>query len=86
MIISVSRVVISFADFYQKVSRNLNRLTHPIDGQKINFSDITQDQQRLEFLVTELVQIAQEHQLEIPSCAEEIDLEHLGIHNGKERA
>jgi len=77
------RVVISFADIYRKVSRNLNRLTHSIDGQKINFYDITQELGTLEPFVTELVQIAEEHQLEIQSCAEDIDLAHLGIPDGK---
>jgi DNA repair photolyase len=77
------RVVISFADYYGKVSRNLNRLTHPIDGNKIKFSDITQDQQTLEPFVTDLVQVAQQHKLEIQSCAEDIDLAHLGIPDGK---
>ncbi|WP_195341595.1 MULTISPECIES: DUF1848 domain-containing protein [Bacteroides] len=66
------RCVISFVDNYKKTENNLkNTFARELTNNEI----IT--------LTTELVNIANSYNIEILSCAEEIDLEGLGVHHGK---
>lgn len=71
------RVVISFADIYQKTERNLKTIDSLI------YSDITQNHELCLSLAQHFSEIAQQHSLSIYSCAEEIDLVNQGILHGK---
>ncbi len=71
------RVVVSFADIYLKVSRNLMK----IEGLKV--ADITRNEAQLFVLAGNLARIAAANGMEIQSCAEEVDLSRVGIHHGK---
>lgn len=65
------RVVISFLDLYAKTRKNMAgfRLESP-------------PPEKLEALAGEFVQIAGEHGMIVETCAEQMDLTHLGIHHG----
>jgi len=71
------RVVISFADLYQKTEKNLNTVD------LLAYSDITQNQSLCLLLAEKLAAIAYQHGLSIFSCAEDIDLVQNGIQHGK---
>lgn len=71
------RVVISFADLYQKTEKNLKAVD------SLNYSDITQNQSQCLLLAEKLATIASQHGLSIFSCAEDIDLLQKGIQHGK---
>lgn len=73
------RVVISFADLYKKVQRNLDKVLH----RKFDYVDIVSEKDRLFALAAQIQRVALEHGLEIQSCAEEMDLEEVGISRGK---
>lgn len=65
------RVVISFLDFYARTRRNMRGLDpEPMDREKMRS------------LAGTLAGIAQQNQLQIQTCAEEIGLEDLGITHG----
>lgn len=71
------RVVISFADFYQKTEKNLKAIDSLI------YSDITQNHELCLTLSQRLSEIARQHGLDIYSCAEEVNLTGQGIQHGK---
>lgn len=71
------KVVISFADFYQKTERNLKT----IEG--LDCFDIVQHREMLLGLASYLYQTAQSFDMAIETCAEEIDLAESGIQFGK---
>lgn len=74
------RVVISFADFYKKVLRNIDKITNE---QNINFYDINLRPDQIENISKFISSIAKEHSLDIFSCAEKLNLSHCGINHGK---
>ncbi|RKL61957.1 DUF1848 domain-containing protein [Thermoanaerobacteraceae bacterium SP2] len=78
---STERVVISFVDFYGKVSRRWKKL---IDSGTLKVTDITEAKLRsdMDFFVSKLKKIADDAGLEIFSCAEKVDLSHLGVNHG----
>ncbi|HEY1843403.1 MAG TPA: DUF1848 domain-containing protein [Buttiauxella sp.] len=71
------RVVISFADLYQKTERNLKTV------ESLIYHDITQQHERCLQLSGKLAQIAEQNGMEIFSCAEDVQLENCGIKHGK---
>ncbi|MDI3481875.1 MAG: hypothetical protein PWQ97_1530 [Tepidanaerobacteraceae bacterium] len=75
------RVVISFVDFYGKVSNRWKRL---IDTGALKLMDITKPEHAWEinFLVSELIKIAGSAGMEIFSCAEKADFSRLGMKRG----
>lgn len=66
-----SKVIISFVDLYDKTKRNMAQL---------KISEISDDDIRI--IAKELAVIAQKHNLEIESCAEQIELQNIGIKHG----
>jgi hypothetical protein len=76
---STSRVVVSIVDPYDKAARRLGELarTHP------DYVLEEYQEHRDGPLFRQLAEIATRRGLEITSCAEEIDLTHLGIAAGK---
>lgn len=74
------RVVISFADYYKKVVKNLNVLEH---NRKIKFYDISSNINQIKRISSFIAEIAQMYSLHIFSCSEEYDLSYFGIEHGK---
>lgn len=72
-----NRVVISFADFYEKTERNLKQ----IDG--LIYSDITHKQEQLLELSAYMANVAAAHDMDIKSCAEAVDVTNAGVPHGK---
>ncbi len=68
------KVVISFADFYKKLTKNL---------QEIEFKNILEDKQELHRLVENFTNIAKSRNLPIETCAEAINLDFYDIVHGK---
>jgi hypothetical protein len=68
-------------DFYGKVSRRWKKL---IDSGTLKVTDITEAKLRsdIDFFVSKLKKIADDAGLEIFSCAEKVDLSHLGVNHG----
>lgn len=65
------KVIISFMDMYTKIKKNMSALeVKTLDGAE------------MKFIATHLVSIANKYSFSIESCAENIDLEHLGISHG----
>ena len=74
------RSVISIVDVYRKIQSRLKRLAE----QGIDVADAAvQPVAGFDTLMHSLVNIAAEHEMEIVSCAEEIDLQPYGIRPGK---
>lgn len=71
------RVVISFADIYKKVSRNLSLVDD------FQYADITLDDSNLLDLSEFMSNIAKKYRMEIQSCSEIMDLSTVGIIHGK---
>ena len=71
------RVVISFADFYKKTERNLKAIA------TLQYSDITKQASELYDLAQNLSLTASNHNMQISSCSEIIDLDYVGIRHGK---
>ena len=71
------KVVISFSDFYKKTERNLNSIENLI------YSDITKQHDELYELCSYMSSIANDCEMEIESCSENIDLSSFGIKHGK---
>ncbi|MDS1828981.1 DUF1848 domain-containing protein [Vibrio vulnificus] len=69
-------VVISFADFYGKTERNLQKAN-------IQYQDILQYPEDLQRLCRKLSEIASQYGLSITTCSEGVELSHLGIGKGK---
>ncbi len=65
------RVVISFIDFYIKTQRNTNGL---------DMEEITDE--TMVYLAKQMKKIASNHHLVIETCAEQIDLQDIGIQHG----
>lgn len=74
---STNCVVISFADFYKKTSRNLSKVPELI------CSDLLAQQDQLLELAEFMARIAGEHGMQIQSCAEDVDLSEIGVPHGK---
>ena len=87
------RVVISFADFYAKTERNLKKVQIPIraenpEPQNFEFFNILDKEfeEDLKDLVSFMMKTAQENEMEIETCAEEVDLKKrygINIEHGK---
>ncbi len=71
------RVVISFADLYKKTEINLKK----IDG--LQYQNIVENNEALLDLVLFMADVAKRNEMEIYSCAEELDLASAGILHGK---
>lgn len=71
------KVVISFADLYQKTEKNLNAISG------LKYHDILNNKDELLDLCSYMVNVCKTHKLEIETCAEELDLLDLGIGHGK---
>jgi len=71
------RVVISFADMYSKVNRNLAKIPN------ISTRDLVLEHEEALGLARNLVSIANANDLEVQSCSEEIDLARSGVAHGK---
>ena len=74
------RVMISFADFYKKVLKNLSNLEHEMN---IKFYDISLSRDQVSRVSSNLAEIARKNSMQIFSCAEEYDLLEFGIEHGK---
>jgi DNA repair photolyase len=74
------RVVISFADFYKKITKNFDKLTKNSD---IHFYDINLKPEQIYDISYQISAIANERSMQIVSCAEKIDLSNCGIEHGK---
>lgn len=75
-----NRVIISFADIYKKVKSNLDKFA------KVNsvvVSDLTKDMDSLLELSHYFAITAEANGMQIQSCAEEINLDAVGISHGK---
>jgi hypothetical protein len=70
-------VVVSFADIYDKVKRNLASVPD------LSHEDVVQQPDAVAELSSFMAHVAAEHGMAIQSCAEEIDLSTLGIPHGK---
>lgn len=71
------RVVVSFADFYKKTERNLNKI------QNLSYSDLLDKQDALFELARFMSDTAKENNMAIQSCSEAIDIAKFGIEHGK---
>lgn len=67
-----NRVVISFLDKYAKIKKNMDELEVREPGHSVLFA-----------LAEKFSEIAEKNQMFIESCAEEMDLEHIGIRHGR---
>lgn len=74
------RVVISFADFYTKVARNLRRTTAATG---ITFRDAHEEPEMLLRIASRLADAAHRRGMRISACAEGLDLSNIGIEKGK---
>ncbi len=72
-----NKVVISFADLYQKTEVNLNK----VEG--LQYYDVLHNKSELFILCKGLSDIAKCHGMKIETCAEGVDINHFGIENGK---
>lgn len=86
------KVIISFADFYTKTERNLKNINIPTDSnttlQNINFFNILdiKFETELQDLLKFMIEIAQENDMKIETCAEEINLKqryNINIEHGR---
>lgn len=77
----VESLTISFMDYYGKVT---NRLAQLSKDKGLQFSDITISSETLALkgLSNAIKKIANEHNIEVVTCAEKIDLEDIGIKHG----
>lgn len=66
------RCVISFVDFYKKTVSNLTN---------INYSDFTKE--LMIELALQLKRICDSYNIQLVTCAEEVDLENIGVEHGK---
>ena len=71
------KVVISFADLYQKTEKNLNSISG------LKYHDILAHREELLDLCTYMAGVCKINQLDIETCAEELELQHIGIKQGK---
>lgn len=66
------RVVVSFSDFYKKTEKNLR----DVDG--LIFSDIAKDRESLQELTVFMAKVATQYDMEIFTCAEEVEVDQIG--------
>ena len=71
------KVVISFSDFYKKTEKNLKA----VEG--LESVDITSDPIDLKDLVDYMASVAKKYDMEIETCAEEVDTSGSGVSHGK---
>ena len=71
------KVVISFVDLYTKTERGLKSVP------SLNYRDLTANQGELIDLCRFMVEVCQQYNLAIETCAEGIDLTDIGIQPGK---
>jgi DNA repair photolyase len=76
---TTSRVIISFLDFYKKVTKRLPALEQATG---IHLVDIATNRRLVSGIANSLSAIASEHNMEIVSCAEKINLRAYGIRPG----
>jgi DNA repair photolyase len=74
------RVIVSFADIYKKVERNLNAFSK---NNNVEIQDIVKFEDELKSLALSFSKIAELNGMEIQTCAEEIDLGEQGVKHGK---
>ncbi len=74
------RVIVSFADIYKKVKSNLDKFAK---SNNVAISDLTKDMESLLELSHYFAKTAEASGMQIQSCAEEIDLDSVGISHGK---
>lgn len=75
-----NRVIISFADIYKKVKSNLDKFAK---ANSVVISDLTKDMESLLEISRFFAKTAEASGMQIQSCAEEIDLDAVGIRHGK---
>ena len=75
---ATNRVMVSLCDFYQKTDRRLSALEQ--EGYK--FDKETASSHEVAKLLSDMAAIAKSHDMEIFSCAEDIDFSNLGIRPG----
>jgi hypothetical protein len=73
-------VIVSFANFYRKVERNLGRVTGETG---VRFRDVHGTPERVHALAARLAEAAREAGLRITACAEPYDFSSLGIERGR---
>ncbi|QKV64547.1 DUF1848 domain-containing protein [Pseudomonas sp. 43A] len=66
------RVVVSFSDFYKKTEKNLR------DVEGLICSDIAKDRESLQKLTDFMAKTAAQHDMEIFTCAEEVEVNEIG--------
>lgn len=71
------RVVISFADMYAKVNRNLKKV------ENLSARDVLEHKENLHKLSSRLVEISKQCGMKIESCSEDVDLSQVGVSHGK---
>jgi DNA repair photolyase len=74
------RVMISFADFYKKVVKNLEKLESEAH---IKFADINLNIDKINRISSHMAEIAHQNSMQIYTCSEEYDLSRYGIQHGK---
>lgn len=74
------RSVISIMDIYKKATKRLRQLDE-LGAPVIPYSG--KPNPAFDFLMNGIVETARQHQMEIVSCAEDLDLTHYGIKRGK---
>jgi DNA repair photolyase len=74
------RVVVSFADFYKKVTNNLHRVENEMH---IKFYDISLNMDQINRISSHLSEIAHKNSMQIFSCADKYELSKFGIKHGK---
>lgn len=72
-----NKVVISFADLYNKTTRNLDSISN------LKYHDIVENNEELLMLCSHMVDVCHSYGLEIESCAENVELGDIGINHGK---
>ncbi|MBF0251617.1 MAG: DUF1848 family protein, partial [Alphaproteobacteria bacterium] len=74
---ATERVIVSFADFYKKTARNLKA----VPG--LETVDVVERKDALHDLAGFMAETAGAHGMTVQSCAEDVDLDRLGIGHGK---
>lgn len=74
---AAKRVIISFCEFYRKVTANLKGLS------SVTCTDISGDEPRIRRIASSLAGISRIHSMEMFSCADARDFTSLGIRRGK---
>jgi len=75
-----NQVVISIMDPYRKAKKRLRNLEE--EGITV-IKDFNHENPKFQNMIKEIAEIAKSHQMEISSCAEEINLSGMGVRHGK---